>query len=146
MPAPPLRTIPPLIAALVATLVAAPVASAPSAEAQQTAAAYDAAVVPPQPVTLTAGWQYRADRAYIGRKAGWRRGAWADTWQDVEVPHVFNPTPVDREFLGTVGWYRRKLVTPPTPSGFGWALRFDGARRTTSVYLNGRQIGRNVNP
>ena len=62
------------------------------------------------------------------------------------MPHVFNPTPVDSEFLGTIGWYRMHLTTPATPGGFGWQLRFEGARRTTYVWLNGKLLGRNVNP
>jgi beta-galactosidase/beta-glucuronidase len=35
---------------------------------------------------------------------------------------------------------------PPTPRGFSWLLRFESVRRNAAVILNGRRIGRNVDP
>lgn len=87
---------------------------------------------PPPSVRLDTGWRFRL--------AGER------DWKAVTVPHVFNPTPVDREFLGTVGWYRMTLPTPATPAGFTWSLRFEAARRRATVWLNGKRLGRNTNP
>ena len=110
------------------------------------AAPAGAQVVTPQPIPLTAGWQYQADPDGVGDGAGWRSGDLSEAWPDVEIPHVFNPTPVDAEFLGTVGWYRLRIPTPATPAGFTWALRFEGVRRKATVYLNGRRVGFNTNP
>ena len=132
MPASPLRS----VTLLVAVLLAAVAWAAPPAGAAE----------PPQPLALDAGWQYRPDPSDAGLAAGWKKGDWEEAWQDVAVPHVFNPTPVDAEFLGTVGWYRLRLTTPATPAGFGWALRFEGVRRRARIWLNGRRIGRNTNP
>ncbi len=102
----------------------------------------------PATQTLAGGWQFRLDPGNAGIKAGWRSGDWAvaEGWKPVTVPHVFNPTPVDSEFLGTVGWYRMKLQTPATPAGFTWSLRFEAARRNATVWLNGRRLGANTNP
>ena len=38
------------------------------------------------------------------------------------------------------------FVGPPTPRGFSWLIRFDSVRRNAAVILNGRRIGRNVDP
>jgi beta-glucuronidase len=99
----------------------------------------------PQPQALTAGWEFRQDPSDQGLRAGWANGDRAEDWDDVEVPHVFNPDPVDADFLGTIGWYRLRLTTPATPDGFAWALRFEGARRIARVWLNGHEIGHNSN-
>ena len=108
------------------------------------AAAQDPA--PPRPLKLETGWEFRFDRADRGLTGGWGRGNWAEDWGDVEVPHVFDSTPADNEYGGTIGWYRLKFPTPATPSGFGWALEFEGARRVARVWLNGRSLGSNSNP
>ena len=42
--------------------------------------------------------------------------------------------------------YRTSFVGPPTPRGFSWLIRFDSVRRNAAVILNGRRIGRNVDP
>ncbi len=123
------------------TLVAALVLVAP-AETQTSAPAAG----PPEAISLGTGWQLKFDPANVGIKNNWQSGNFNEPWQDVTVPHVFNPKPVDSEFLGTVGWYRMRLQTPQTPPGFYWALNFEGARRSATVWLNGRQIGSNANP
>ncbi|MDP9385475.1 MAG: hypothetical protein M3P50_09615 [Actinomycetota bacterium] len=95
---------------------------------------------------LEEGWEFRFDRKDQGLKAGWARGDRAIAWNRVEVPHVFDPTPSDREFGGTIGWYRLRFTGPATPPGFAWALRFEGARRVARVWLNGVELGSNGNP
>jgi len=101
---------------------------------------------PPDPVALSGGWQIRFDPSDRGRGQNWKSGNWNERWSSVSVPHVFNAKPVDSQFLGTVGWYRMRLKTPATPAGFHWALKFEGARREATVWLNGRRIGENSNP
>ncbi|MGI8622381.1 MAG: glycoside hydrolase family 2 protein [Solirubrobacteraceae bacterium] len=101
---------------------------------------------PPDAVELDTGWQIRFDPRDQGLAHDWKSGNWREDWSSVTVPHVFNAKPIDSQFLGTVGWYRMRLTTPTTPAGFYWALRFEGARRDTTVWLNGRRLGRNVNP
>ena len=103
-------------------------------------------VRPPAPVVLETGWEFRFDPSDKGLKGGWATGNWAENWDDVSVPHVFDPTPEDDQFLGTIGWYRLRFTTPQTPAGFGWNLRFEGARRVARAWLNGKPIGHNTNP
>ena len=62
------------------------------------------------------------------------------------MPHVFDPTPHDTEFLGTVGWYRIHFTGPDTPLGFGWIVHFGQARRIAEVWLNGQGIGYHRDP
>src|SRR4051812_50225030 len=109
MPVPPLliRLLLAAILTVLALLVPITLAMYPSPTAR-------AAVEPPAAQTLEKGWQFRFDPDDVGMAQGWRSGAWDQAWGDVTVPHVFNPTPVDSEFLGTVGWYRMHLVTPAT--------------------------------
>ena len=104
------------------------------------------AQAPPAAVPLGQGWEFTFDAGDRGLTGGWAKGDWARDWTDIEVPHVFDPNPTERNFLGTIGWYRLRFATPPTPAGFGWALRFEGARRVARVWLNGRPIGGNANP
>lgn len=106
-----------------------------------------ALAAPPEgSVALTQGWEYRADPHDAGLKAGWAGGDLATPWSGVEIPHVFNPNPVDREFDGTIGWYRLRFDGPATPAGAAWALHFEGVRRVARVWLNGRPLGSNGNP
>ena len=64
----------------------------------------------------------------------------------MRVPSVIEPAPLERHFTGTVAWYRLSFTGPPTPAGFGWALRFEQARRRARVWLNGTEIGASDDP
>jgi beta-galactosidase/beta-glucuronidase len=99
----------------------------------------------PKPLPLVK-WEFMRDHHNMGMPAGWHTGDWASQWQDVEIPHVFDPQPTDELFGGTIGWYRTKFTMPATPEGFSWTLDFDGARRETRVWLNGVRVGTNTNP
>ena len=106
-----------------------------------------AAEPPPKEQLLTTGWEFRFDATEVGSKERWGKNPrWEEDWQDVTVPHLFDPNPTTEKFLGTTGWYRLKFATPETPAGFAWALNFQGARRVARVWLNGRKLGRNDNP
>ncbi len=100
----------------------------------------------PSEQPLKQGWEFRFDPRDQGLRAGWARGDRASTWNPVQVPHIFDPTPTEQDFGGTIGWYRLRFTGPATPAGFSWALRFEGARRVARVWLNGRQLGSNGNP
>jgi beta-glucuronidase len=141
MPVPPLR----ILLSLLAVLALSALLAAPTAHAQAQAPD-DPSIVPPPSQRLDQGWEFRLDAANVGAKAGWKNGAWHEDWSDVTVPHVFNPNPIKAEFEGTIGWYRMRLITPATPAGFGWAMRFNGVRRISHVWLNGSKLGRNTNP
>jgi beta-glucuronidase len=92
------------------------------------------AAEPPPPVQLAEGWQ-------VTRTPGD-----ASSWRNVQMPHVLEPAPLERHFGGGVAWYRLSFTGPPTPPGFGWGLRFEQARRSARVRLNGAEIGGSDDP
>ncbi|HTQ57717.1 MAG TPA: beta-galactosidase GalA [Bryobacteraceae bacterium] len=71
----------------------------------------------------------------------------------VELPFVHDDTlqshgykPLGRRYPETsVGWYRRAFDLPAADAGRRVAVTFDGAFRSTLVFLNGYFIGRNDN-
>jgi beta-glucuronidase len=111
-------------------------------------AAASASPAPPRAVDLdAAGWEYAADPADAGLRDGWARGHGGATWSAVDLPHVFDPRPVDQDFHGTTGWYRIRLSQPSgTPAGFGWGVRFEQVRRVADVFLDGRRVAVHDDP
>jgi beta-galactosidase len=107
---------------------AEPAAPAPPQEAppEETSPEGDAASIPPTP----AGRSVQAP----------------GPWRSTRVPSVFDARALPSLYPGTVRRYRVTFPGPPTPRGFGWLIRFDSVRRAAAVYLNGRRIGRNVDP
>jgi Glycosyl hydrolases family 2, TIM barrel domain/Glycosyl hydrolases family 2 len=67
-------------------------------------------------------------------------------WHQTRVPSVFDSRALPSLYPGTVRRYRITFPGPPTPAGFSWLIRFDSVRRNAAVILNGRRIGRNVDP
>ena len=67
-------------------------------------------------------------------------------WQPTRVPSVFDTRALPALYPGQVRRYRVSFRGPPTPRGFSWLLRFESVRRNAGVFLNGRRIGRNVDP
>jgi len=101
---------------------------------------------PPGPVKLAQGWQYAPDRADRGIGANWQSGRFGSAWEPSTVPHVMDARPLEHLFKGTVGWYRVAFTGPATREGMGWWLRFDQARRSARVWLNGRELGSHRDP
>ena len=67
-------------------------------------------------------------------------------WQPARVPSVFDTRALPALYPGQVRRYRVSFRGPATPRGFSWLLRFESVRRNAGVFLNGRRIGRNVDP
>ena len=97
------------------------------------------------PVALDEGWSFVADPGDEGLGAGRATGG-GEGWQEVDVPHVMLPEPVEENMPGTVGWYRTTFEGPESEDGRGWAVRFGSVRREATVWLNGRQIATNSDP
>jgi beta-galactosidase/beta-glucuronidase len=143
-----------------AALAAAALAALPAAAA---------AAELPRAQTLSSGWQVRGQPAQPappqppppleGQPEGvpdnsagasgapnGRAGQAPQQWTNVTVPSVFNTRAVPSEYGGMVRRYRLRFTGPRTPPGFGWLIRFESVRRSASVFLNGRRLGRNVDP
>ncbi len=129
-------------------------------------AAVPAAAAPPRALTLSEGWEARVEAATPAppqpappeetspegdapptqpTPAG--RAAQADgRWRPTRVPGVFDTRALAGAYAGEVRRYRVRFSAPPTPRGFRWLLNFESVRRNAAVILNGRRIGRNVDP
>ena len=129
-------------------------------------AAAPAAGEPPRPSTLSDGWEVRAEpsdpaapqpappeetapegtppvappvpAARAARQPG--------VWRAARVPSVFDTRALPDLFPGRVRRYRVLFDGPATPRGFRWLLQFESVRRRAEVFLNGRRLGRNVDP
>jgi hypothetical protein len=67
-------------------------------------------------------------------------------WHPARVPGVFDARALAPLYPGSVRRYRLRFEGPPTVRGFAWLLRFESVRRSATVYLNGRLLGRNSDP
>jgi hypothetical protein len=120
----------------------------------------------PSERTLSSGWEVRVEPtapapsqpappeetapegegASLPRTPRGRAAQDAGEWQRTRVPSVFDTRALPSLFPGTVRRYRVTFPGPPTPRGFSWLIRFDSVRRSATVILNGRRVGRNVDP
>jgi beta-glucuronidase len=121
---------------------------------------------PPRERTLSSGWEMRAEAAAPAppqeappeetapegelpsapaTPAGRAAQAPGD-WKPTQVPSVFDARALPSLYPGQVRRYRVSFQGPRTPPGFSWLLRFESVRRNAAVILNGRRIGRNVDP
>jgi beta-galactosidase/beta-glucuronidase len=130
------------VSRLVSTVLAATALAALLAPA-----AAPAADGPPVPVSLDgSGWELHRDPANRGLASGWAAAGPLAGWEPVSVPSPFDSRPLKGLFRGTVGWYRLRFEAPRIVDGYRWALRFEGVRRRSSVWLNGRFLGRSTDP
>ena len=101
---------------------------------------------PPAAIALdAAAWRSVPDPGDVGLRDGWSRGL-PERGETVAIPNDFNPTVSAAANRGTVVWYAVRFNGPPAVAGRSWNVRFDGVRRTASVWLNGRRIGASGEP
>jgi Glycosyl hydrolases family 2, TIM barrel domain/Glycosyl hydrolases family 2 len=67
-------------------------------------------------------------------------------WRPARVPSVVDARALPSLYPGVVRRYRLRFQGPDTPPGFRWLIQFESVRRNAAVFLNGRRIGRNVDP
>ena len=120
----------------------------------------------PSERTLSSGWEMRVEPAApalpqpappeetspegegasLPRTPRGRAAQEPGEWHGTRVPSVFDTHALPSLYPGTVRRYRVTFPGPPTPRGFSWLIRFDSVRRNAAVILNGRRVGRNVDP
>ena len=90
-------------------------------------------------------WLFRLDSADRGlRQRLYRRRSTAG-WSTVEVPHAWNVGDHSIASMnGSVGWYRKDFELPSARAAYDWAVRFESVNYRSTVWLNGRRIGRNA--
>jgi beta-galactosidase len=94
-------------------------------------------------VDLDDGWRFlRADAA--GAEApDFDDGAWSR----VRLPHTWNAQDGQDgggDYYRGVGWYRRAVTIPKAEVGRRLYVEFDGADLVTTLFVNGREIGRHA--
>jgi len=67
-------------------------------------------------------------------------------WRPARVPSVVDAQALPSLYPGVVRRYRLHFQGPETPRGFRWLIEFESVRRNAAVHLNGRRLGRNVDP
>jgi hypothetical protein len=148
-----MRRFPVLIAsavALAAAALAAPALAAPPPRALTLSNGWEvrmaaAAPAPPQPAPPEETAPAGAGPAIPATAAGVAAQAPGE-WEQTQVPTVFDTRALPSLYPGEVRRYRVSFSGPPTPRGFSWLVRFESVRRNATVFLNGRRIGRNVDP
>ncbi|MEJ7817233.1 MAG: glycoside hydrolase family 2 TIM barrel-domain containing protein [Thermoleophilaceae bacterium] len=98
-----------------------------------------------QPGRLLLGgtWRFRLDDDGVGVKRRYARQRSLQGWRKVSVPNDFNGAEKKLN-RASVGWYRRELRLPRKPAGTRWIVRFEAAGYGTTVFLNGRVVGRHT--
>lgn len=90
-------------------------------------------------VDLNRDWSFRTEAGTDGAAAGWGRAMPPGT-QDVDVPHTWNRTGADYEYLGT-GWYFRRFELPKLPANAIAQLHFGATFYKARVWVNGVEVG-----
>lgn len=154
----------PLLALLVALLVAAPAAlaqtpappgtgqtPAPPGTGQAPAPKYRPTV--PSDKTLydngndgrflvDGAWLFRRDLTDEGVRRKFYASTSAAGWSQVGVPHDWTAGDLSiASMAGGVGWYRKDFRLPDRASGLTWLARFESVNYRATIYLNGREVG-----
>ncbi len=105
-----------------------------------------AAPAPPQPAPPVEGQPEGVPTTPGATGAPGGHATQQTSWSPITVPSVFNVKAVAAEYAGQVRRYRLRFTGPRTPRGFRWLIEFQSVRRAATVFLNGRRLGRNVDP
>jgi len=114
-----------------------------------------AATPPPQPTQSISSRRSNFDqqwRFFQGDTPDASKVTFADaTWRTLDLPHDWSiegpfdehaPAKGTGAYLPTgIGWYRKRLVLPPSTRQNRIALEFDGVYQRSEVYINGVSLG-----
>jgi beta-glucuronidase len=90
-------------------------------------------------IDLNRGWSFRVEAGVDGVQAGWP-STLPDNTTTVELPHTWNRTGPDYEYLG-IGWYFRRFELPKLPADAIVQLHFGAAFYKSRVWINGVEVG-----
>jgi beta-glucuronidase len=92
---------------------------------------------------LSGRWYFRQDDSFVGDAQRWYAQRDLVGWTPVRVPDSWNRSDLIAN-RPTVGWYRKEFVLPDQrgPDRRLWKVRFEGSNYRTTVWLNGRRLGR----
>jgi len=90
-------------------------------------------------------WLFRFDPSDRGVKGRYYRRRSTAGWTTVTVPHAWNVGDHSVASMnGSVGWYRKDFELPSASAALDWAVRFESVNYRSTVWLNGRRVGRNA--
>ncbi len=95
-----------------------------------------------------AGWRFAAGDANGAEAPSYHDSAWRvvnlpHDWSIEGTPDRANPTGSGGGYFPAgIGWYRRTFRPPAAWKGQQVSVEFDGVYRDATVYLNGRELGR----
>jgi beta-galactosidase/beta-glucuronidase len=90
-------------------------------------------------------WLFRLDTAGVGQRQRFQRQATTDGWTATTVPNAWNVGDNSvASMTGTTGWYRKDFHLPDRRARMDWLVRFESVNYRSTVWLNGRPIGRNT--
>lgn len=88
----------------------------------------------------TTTWNKELNRMDEGIKGNWRNEQLEDTgWQATEIPTDWLTTASG--FVGSVAWFRRNIVVPPSMAGKTAKLELGRIADADSVFINGHFVG-----
>ncbi|MBA2630628.1 MAG: hypothetical protein H0U84_06365 [Thermoleophilaceae bacterium] len=96
---------------------------------------------------LNGRWYFRPDDTLLaGDTERWYQQPDLTGWSPIKVPSSWNATDLTQN-RPTVGWYRKefrvpRLSRPARGDVQAWKVRFEGSNYRTTVWLNGRLLGR----
>jgi beta-glucuronidase len=94
---------------------------------------------------MEGSWLFRLDAADRGVRDRYYRQRSTSGWTTVQVPHAWNVGDHSIASMnGSVGWYRKDFELPSASAALDWAVRFESVNYRSTVWLNGRRVGRNA--
>lgn len=97
--------------------------------------------------SLNGIWRFQPDPGGEGSTFEFFSGTFDDSrWREAPVPGCFEHGCPGLDFCELQCWYRRRLSAPEVPDGHRVWLRFEGVNYRATVWLNGHELGRNVDP
>jgi beta-glucuronidase len=94
---------------------------------------------------LGGDWLFRLDTAGVGQRQRFQRQTATDGWSKTSVPNAWNAGDNSvASMTGTTAWYRKDFHLPDRRARMDWLVRFESVNYRSTVWLNGKPIGRNT--
>jgi beta-glucuronidase len=90
-------------------------------------------------------WLFRLDTAGVGQRQRFQRQTTTGGWSQTRVPNAWNAGDNSvASMTGTTAWYRKDFHLPDRHARMDWLVRFESVNYRSTVWLNGKPIGRNT--
>jgi beta-glucuronidase len=94
---------------------------------------------------LGGDWLFRLDTAGAGQRQHFQRQTARDGWTKTSIPNAWNAGDDSvASMTGTTAWYRKDFHLPDRRARMDWLVRFESVNYRSTVWLNGKPVGRNT--